>query len=46
MRVKVAGTEQQYEGLPMSWLRKNGFWIFALVLLVLVAFLVNKARLP
>jgi hypothetical protein len=28
----------------MRWLRKNGFWIFALVLLVLVAFLVHVAN--
>jgi hypothetical protein len=32
--------------LLVRWLRKNGFWIFALVLLLLVAFLVNRARLP
>jgi hypothetical protein len=36
----------KYEGSPMRWLRKNGFWIFALILLVLAAFLVNRARLP
>jgi hypothetical protein len=30
----------------MTWLRKNGFLVFALVLLGLVAFLVRRAKLP
>jgi hypothetical protein len=30
----------------MTWLRKNAYWIFALVLVGLVVFLVHKARLP
>ena len=30
----------------MAWLRKNGYWVFALVLLGLVAFLVRTAKLP
>jgi hypothetical protein len=38
--------EEPYENLPMRWLRKNGFWIFALVLVALVALLVHRARLP
>ena len=31
---------------PMGWLRKNAYWIFALVLVGLAAFLVHRARLP
>ena len=38
--------EEPIRRLAMRWLRKNGFWIFALVLVVLVAFLVHRARLP
>jgi hypothetical protein len=30
----------------MTWLRKNGFWLFALVLLGLAALLVRLARFP
>jgi len=30
----------------MTWLRKNAYWIFALVLVGLVAYLVHIARLP
>jgi hypothetical protein len=30
----------------MAWLRKNGYWVFAIVLLGLVAFLVRRANLP
>jgi hypothetical protein len=33
-------------GEKMTWLRKNGFWVFALVLLALVVLLVRLARLP
>ncbi len=30
----------------MAWLRKYGYWVFALALLGLVAFLVRTATLP
>lgn len=30
----------------MAWFRKNGYWVFAIVLLGLAAFLVYKAKLP
>jgi hypothetical protein len=30
----------------VPWLKKNGYWIFALVLIALVVYLVRIARLP
>ena len=30
----------------MAWFRKNGYWVFALLLLGLVVFLVRTAKLP